>query len=693
MKAIQLYFILAILSVLSFRSSAQVNDSTIEHKLSVLTRFTGSAIEIRWAPTSKQLWGIASKKGFVIERRSSDNETWKTLGVLKPYSLEQWKTLSDTTNVYVATAAQALLGANTISFKDVKTIQEAQRLAEEQDAMFAFGLLSADYNKQAALGLALRYDDTDIIKGKAYTYRLFINDFTSLPEFSIKNDTLIFTVLTNVVPKMPQVKNVYADPSDGEILIKWDRQFNDRFFSGYWIEKSSDNGKTYKRLNDLPHSTSKSLGDGAEHVFRDTQVVNYKKYKYKIIGLTPFAVDGLPSEEVITEGIDLSGPMPPMKVKARDAGNGSIIIEWEAEVNTSDHAGFLIERALNAIGPYELITPKVLSKNARSFIDKSPTPVVANYYIVYATDDKGNRNGSAPIVIQWVDTIPPAKPQNLDGIIDSNGIVTLTWDLGLEPDLLGYRVFFSNAREREFFQLTTEILKGNIFFDSVTLNTLTRNVYYYVVALDRNYNPSEWSDILELTMPDIIPPQAPVLFSYTSEDEGVALKWRPSTSSDVSTHSVWRKISEEEEWAELTSASATDSVFLDDTVEKGKRYTYAVTATDAAGLISPYSNFFHVDAVDRGNRKGIGELKAKFDKIEKAIKLEWSFDGDSDARFLLMRNDNQEGFSPLTNLAANILEYFDKSLYRNEKGFEYIIKVLYPDGGESIPSNKVIIQF
>jgi fibronectin type 3 domain-containing protein len=692
MKTNHLYLLLALILGLPSIIIAQDIDSTKEHRLTALTRYSGSAIEIRWAPTSKQLWAVASKKGFVLQRRTSDFQTWQTIATLKPYSLQEWKSKTDTSNVYVATAAQALLGATTINFDKVQSIQEALRLSEEQEAMFAFGLLSADYNKQAAEGLALRYDDKDIVKGKAYTYRLYINDFAGSPANGLKNDTLIFTVSTDIVNPMPKVKNVYTEAADGEIMVKWDRQFNDRFFSGFWIDKSSDNGKSWQRLTDVPHNTSKTLGDGSEHMYRDTQVVNYKNYRYKITGITPFAIDGLPSDEIISAGVDLSGPMPPSNVRAKDAGNGSILIEWDADVSAKDHGGFLIERALNATGPYELITGKALAKNARSFTDKSPTPVVANYYMVYATDDKGNRNGSAPIVVQWVDTIPPAKPMNLDGVVDSNGIVTLTWDMGTELDLLGYRVFYSNEKNREFFQLTTEVLKGNLFLDSVTLSTLSRNIYYYVVAMDRNYNPSEWSDILELTRPDIIPPQAPVLSSYSSEDVGILLTWFPSTSSDVASHTLWRKENGSDKWESLMAFGKVDSAYLDDNITKGLRYSYALSATDEAGLESPKSNILHVDAVDRGLRPGVEQFKGNFIKSEKALQLDWIFNGDANVRFVLLRNDG-DGFSMLATLGGDLRTYKDPSLYRNEVGFEYILQVVYPDGGSSASSNKVLIQF
>lgn len=688
-----LYIFFSLLLAVSLNAQDDETPEPKDHRLKVITRTIDNRVEIRWAPGSRELWNIANAGAYVLERRDSDNAPWQRLASLKPYTLEEWKSKADTTDVYVATAAQALLGPTTIDFQSVTNIQEAIRLAEEQDAKFAFALLCADYSKQAAEGLAFRFEDRNIQVGKVYTYRLFIDNFRAPPNSGILADTVLFSVITSRKYEAPKVVNAGAEAGDGEIILTWDRQFNDKFFSGFWIERSDDGGKKYKRLNELPHQTSRSVGEGNHHVFIDTGLVNYKDYRYRIIGITPFSDESKPSDVISVQSVDLSGPMPPYPVKASDNGNGAVLISWEAIVNTADHAGFLVERAITATGPYELLTPKPLSKSTRSFIDKTALPIVANYYIVYAVDDKGNRNGSSPVVSQWEDTIPPAKPKNLTGIVDSSGIVTLVWDLGMEPDLLGYRVFFSNAPNREFFQITTEPVKGNIFFDSIPIETLSKKVYYYIVAVDFNYNPSDASDILELDRPDVIPPQSPVLSGYSSDDDAIYLVFRPSTSSDVVKHTLWRASSGQEDWQALATLGKADSAYADQDVSAGSRYSYAVTATDDSGLESPYSNVLAIDAVDRGLRPGVGQLNGQFIKAEKALALSWTFTGPADCRFLLMRSDGNGGYSPLANLAGDAREYRDLSLYQNPDGFEYVMQVLYPDGGSSALSNKVTIMF
>src|SRR5690606_38657836 len=121
-------------------------------------------------------------------------------------------------------------------------------------------------------------------------------------------------------------------------------------------------------------------------------------------------------------------------------------------------------------------------------------------------------------------------PTGLTGKIDTNGIVTLRWAMGREPDLMGYRVFMANAPDHEFTNLSPAPFADTTWTDTITLKTLTKRICYKVVAVDRNFNHSAMSAMLTLTKPDIIPPVAPVFSGYSVTDGTVMLKFVPSSS-------------------------------------------------------------------------------------------------------------------------------------------------------------------
>jgi len=82
------------------------------------------------------------------------------------------------------------------------------------------------------------------------------------------------------------------------------------------------------------------------------------------------------------------------------------------------------------------------------------------------------------------DKVAPVAPQSLAGSIDTNGVVTLTWDLGQEADLLGYYVQVSNGRERVFTPVTDQPLHADYWHDTIPLDVLTEEIYYRIVAVD-----------------------------------------------------------------------------------------------------------------------------------------------------------------------------------------------------------------
>jgi hypothetical protein len=92
------------------------------------------------------------------------------------------------------------------------------------------------------------------------------------------------------------------------------------------------------------------------------------------------------------------------------------------------------------------------------------------------------------------------------------------------PHLLGYRVLWANDSTHEFSSRTNEIWMDTTFVDTVSLNTLTRNVYYRIVAVDTRYHHSAPSDILELVRPDVVPPVAPIFTDVYVTETSVALR-------------------------------------------------------------------------------------------------------------------------------------------------------------------------
>lgn len=660
----------------------------IEAKIEVQTQYKNGAVELRWAPNAYYTFSVANRKGYAVERYNVATKKYERLATLKPYTLAEFKNKLDTTNLYVATAAQALWGKPAAPVKlNANPLEAAKAKADAQNNRFVFAMLAAEFNNQAAVGLALYYKDETALPNQIYAYRIFAVD---VKKDLLRIDTAGASVNTFGAKKARPVEGVFAEAFDGKIKLQWPKSGNNDRYSGYYIERKTQGN--YVRLNQRPHISSDANRESIFNVFVDTTIVNGQKYSYRVLGINSFAQVELPSIAITTQGTDLQGPIPPTGLKVNHLAGNEFTLTWEAITTQDDHKGFMIARADDGMGPFEMLTSKPISKKSRQWVDKTPPLINESYYLVYAVDDKGNRNASGVALGQWRDSIAPAKPTNLIGYSDSTGVVMLAWELGNEPDLYGYKVFAGNAKNRDFYQVNSLVIEGNIFLDKISLNTLTEEIYYYVTALDFRSNASVHSDTIKLAKPDIIPP-TPIAFKrYQTASDSIYLSWAASSSKDVMAYYLLRKSPEEAKYTALKRLALNTTTYTDKAVKIGETYDYAVLTIDDAGLPSMPSAPLRLTCVDRGLRQGITDLAGELNTKEATFNLSWSAPVNKDATVVIYRNDNRKGLEVLTKIPATQTTYTDETLYNNGGQFDYAVKVLYPNGGESLLSNVVTLQ-
>ena len=391
MQKKRLHPIVIILVLLT--SSTLVHAQSPTTSLAVKYRNLNGQTEIRWAPTDHLLFRIANRKGYQLERKNYDTQQWEVLLSRTPYSVAEFKSKLDTTDAHVATAAQAVHGQSVTIPTPNSPLKTALEMEQEQQMRYAFAMLAADYSKEAAEGLALSHIVPFSKKGRNPLYRIFIKDL----EEGTASDTNYFLVNQKLVYEPRQVVKVQAESKSSQVILKWSKMENEEYFSGYFIEKSNDGGQTFDRLNEIPLVTSDSREFeefNAFNIYSDKTVVNGTPYQYRIIGVTPFGDEGLPSEVITATGMDLAAPPPPTTISTQDMGDNTFQISWESDTRSADHAGFIVARSNNPMGPFFHLHEGTLSKETRAFIDPNPIPVKANYYLIYVLDTNGNRNGS-----------------------------------------------------------------------------------------------------------------------------------------------------------------------------------------------------------------------------------------------------------------------------------------------------------
>jgi len=213
----------------------------------------------------------------------------------------------------------------------------------------------------------------------------------------------------------------------------------------------------------------------------------------------------------------------------------------------------------------------------------------SNYFTIVALGKNGVESESYTALVQPVDSTPPAPPKGLQAVLDTMGIIKLSWDKNTEEDLSGYRIFSSNNPNAEFSEVTNATYKEETFVDTIPIKNLNQKIYFKLKAEDQRYNRSKFSEVLVVDKPDVTPPSPPVITNYKITNDGVEISWIPSSSEDVVSHSLFRKITTDANalWEQITELkTVTDTLYVDKSLMTAGHYTYTMVAKDKAGYES-----------------------------------------------------------------------------------------------------------
>ncbi len=669
--------------------------------LQLIARSYGDSVVLRWAPAKATLWYFANKSGYSMLRYEVRNKqivlstrVKLTAVPIKPWTLDEWKQKAGQNDSLAAACAQVLYGKSKAEAPGKKkeegmSLQEALNKKYELENEHALALFLADQSPFLATGLGLRYTDKSIVKGKSYAYAVF----ALTDPVVIKSDTSGVLINTAEVITPPEMPTINVEESDRKVKFTWNRQIASSDFSGYYYERSDDGGKTFKRLNRRPFvqlTPEQQVTPNSTIELNDSLPVNYRRYYYRIIGITPFGDLGKPSPDIPVMGRDKTAPSPPENVAAKNTGKANVLVTWTKKIKEPDFAGFLVGRGEKASGPFVPLNLSPLVTSVTEFTDTSALAHGTNYYVVSAIDTAGNAGTSIPAYVVMLDSIPPAKPVGLEGKIDSTGIVHLKWKLGSEPDLMGYLVYKANDLSHSFTVVSNDFVVANAFTDSITVLTLTKKVYYKIVAFDRNRNPSIYSDVLELLRPDMIAPVSPVFTNFLVTDTSVFLKWVNSSSHDVVSQILYRR-EKGKNWEPYIKLDMNVSSFNDNKVNKQTWYEYALEAVDDAGLHSKKSFPMNVRVYDSGKRKEITDFNVIKSEDGKSLQLSWKYPEKGDSWFVIYRSVNGKDKMTYKNIPSDQHAFIDANL--NKGIYQYSIKAVYKDGGESLLIKSTNVDF
>lgn len=680
------------ISCLMFNFISYAQTDIAKTKIAAIARYTLEGVELRWIPDNKTILNLGFKNSYTIERSISGSNQFEKITTIKAFLDEKWDSLI-TVEADLETQSNLELARD---FLFAETDNEERRIdlddgiaqlkeqKSKEDMVYAIFVLTAIKEGKVAEALGLSFIDKSVKSGETYIYRIRLEAKSSV--YEIENGEV--TINASLNPD--RYKNeVLVYPGDKQLSFAWASQ---KELSGYFVERATEEETEFKLINFTPFYAAKSseFDDPINGSFMDDSLTNYKWYRYRFYGMTAFG-DKVMFAEVKGMPRDLTPPDAPIINQPKHIKPREVFVEWNISGDLNDLRGFIVGRSDKDSGDFKILHNDLLSHETRNYIDTTFLPGGINYYIVHAVDTSGNISSSYPAYVALIDSIPPAKPIITSALIDSLGVVTITIQLGIERDLMGYKLFKANSPDHEFSVIEeayrTDKRDSNMvkaeFTDTVTLRSLTPKIFYRVRALDFNYNQSEFSDIIAVTRPDTIAPVSPVFSNVIVGENYVGLHFVPSSSEDVKEHTIYRKTDMLKDWVIIETFKDSLNSFIDTNVTKGITYYYSIRAMDEGGLFSDYASVVYGKPYDSGVRLPIENLSAKVE--EKNIILEWEYPLlNTEHTFVIFKRNSKGQLVQYDTTKEK--SYADKRI--NKENY-YAVKVVTNDGGQSILSEVV----
>lgn len=673
-------------------------------KVQVKARIQKDRIALRWAVDEPLAWKKTNNYGFKVTRITLSkngailaNPQHLELGVFKPKPLAEWQQAVEDDDEF-AVIAQSIYGERFEVEDPDGELAMILNQSEELDQRFSFALMAADMDYEAAKFAGWGYVDTEVKKGEKYLYR--VEALTPASELKAVGGTIeqgsVYLSIDDYEP-LPRPIDFTIISGDQTAMLSWDYAMLKSVYNAYYIEKSED-GKNFTRLGDTPAvNMNDKPGKPTKRMFYvDSLAQNNRKYYYRIQGINSFGEKGTYSDVQTAMGKKVLAFVPHI-TNYTIHEDQSATIEWEfLQEGESEITRFELLRSDQVDGFYQKVKENIAKTDRKTLYGPLES---SNYFKIIAKGKTGEERASFATLIQLIDSIPPAIPIELKGHIDSLGIAHIEWKANEEKDLLGYRVFRGNREQEEYTQITVDPITQNHFTDTVELQSLNSKVYYTIVATDKRYNMSDYSEVLALEKPDKIPPQSPIFKSYQLKEGKVKLEIIKSYSHDVSKHLLYRQnLSNQEEKAkgfllikEFTEITDTVYHYTDEEVEKEKQYRYAVFAEDRSGLRSEVSQPLTVTVLDLRPEKGIENLNSYIDRNNGYIELFWKVANQQVKEILIYKQQGESKPSLYKQVMPTTTRIVDENINPGNTYTYYIKGIL--TNAQFTTTEKIIVEF
>lgn len=579
-------------------------------------------ILLRWIPTDAESWALLNKYGVRLERLTVSRsgtvlnkpEVRILANILKPMETDKLKELAGKYPMG-AVIAQAIFGEDFEISLGESPLSKAIALDEARQQRYLFSLYAADLCFPVAKEVGWGWEDTDIRDNERYLYR--ITPLVPKKKRSITQGA-IFAVPADTT-KLVSPMGLSVQCSEAGAQLTWDYNTLSYLYSAYFVERSED-GIHFKQISELPVTRMADTDKNpyAPITYLDSIPLGKTIY-YRVVGVTPFGSRGNYSS--VVSGIAYPElKAAPMIISSRFDSLGGADITWEFDDKSEDLISCFNILHSTDEKHYDILASGISSQSRKYHIEKINKHI---YYKVEAKAKQGAYTQSLPVLIQPIDSVPPAIPKGLKAHIDSLGAVHLSWDANHDADIYGYRLYRGQTKGEELIPITDMAIRETYYTDSVNLHNLNDKVYYALTSLDERYNQSEQCQTIEVSKPQTIPPTAPVITKGIAEAGRNIIEWVSGGETQLAGYIIARTdVDDKTKQRAQRIDNPKTTAYEDNDVESGKTYQYQVMAYSANQQCSSLSSPIKIKSLKGEN--GNEAIKFDLEILPEGIVIKWN---------------------------------------------------------------------
>ena len=649
-----IFLILVFTSSLSSLLGQEREDSII-----LITKHYQDSIALKWAPNSAYGWYLGVTNGYRIERKTNNGD-WETLdNKHMPWAKEkiEQSLIADEHQDNLIVQYSCLYDDWDNVSSSTDNLHDFMYKSEIFKNRYFMALMSSSLDKTAAMASGLTYVDSNVSSTDKYMYRVGL--LSDDGEVMLSSDSEEVTQKT--LPKLA----LFTEVTDYNVELNWDRIFAEEHYIAYKVERRVKNTNKWQSLTDVPIVFGLSQhADNPEFITIKDTLQDGKAYEYRLRGIDMFADEGPQSNIMEVIYTDKTPPLTGKFESGEVLEDNQIQLKWN-HPDINDVLHFAIAKSTTYDGPFDLIHEHLLPASQTTILDTDQNPSGNTYYVIYAFDKAGNYSVSLPYAVTVWDHTAPDIPTNVKGIVDTTGLVSLTWDKNTESDLAGYRIFASQSK-RNFINIV-DLTPNNHFKESLKIGTHDEFYFYKIAAVDKSGNISDFSEMIEIHLPDITPPSAPS-FTIAKQVEGhILLEWKRSISPDVVSYEILRKSDVDDDFYKHATVGGQQSNFEDHDIDLSMTYRYKLRCIDDANNTTNCSTVKLVKCNPYWEKASFVKTEAKYEQTSNAVVLNWEIDNPSVEKVWILKSSNGKDFIDKAYVSSDSSSFTDTKIQSKSK--------------------------